>query len=212
MKWIVFVPALLLAAPALAVEDGAVLAFNAAGQEFGMPVPAGYCPPEGEDIAVARRVAAMDPVNETPIDLQRCGTAGDDYVLVKYPKAGGVFEMDRAMFLALVAAELEAPGADAILSEGAELANEGIADATANRGRVDIPDFGYTGTDDICAYLSGTITVQLGESSRQGLAASCITLVGERNLVIHVYNFLGTASVEELRAHAATIARSIEPG
>lgn len=211
MKWIVFASALLLAAPVLAAEEGVGLGFNAAGQEFGMPVPAGYCVPAGRDIAAARRVAAMDPVNETPIDLQLCGTAGDDYVLVKFPKAGAVFEMDRAIFLALVAAELEGPGANALLSEGGELANEGIAAATDNRGRVDVPDFGYSGNDDICVYLSGTITVQLGESSRKGLAASCLTLVGERNLVIHVYNFLGTASVDELRARAATIARSIEP-
>ena len=126
---------LVAASPVFAVstadeEDGEQLAFVAAGRDFTLTVPAGYCRPRGADIARARAVAAVDSINFTPVDLQKCGTVGSDYVLLKYPRTGGSFAMTRPEFLALLKAEFEGPNGMEGLAEGAAQANSDIAEAS----------------------------------------------------------------------------------
>lgn len=187
------------------------LAFAASGREFTLQVPAGYCPPKGADIARARAVAEIDSVNYTPVDLQKCGTTGKEYVLVKYSREGSVFDATRAEFIALLKSEFQGPGADQALAEGAAQANADIADASGGSTRVEMPDYGYSGADDVCVYMSGALSLTSGDRSVSGRAATCITLVDGQSFAIHAYDMGGTTRIATLKARSAAVARSIRP-
>lgn len=207
---------LVAASPVFAVsaadeEDGGQLAFVAAGRDFTLTVPAGYCRPRGADIARARAVAAVDSINFTPVDLQKCGTVGSDYVLLKYPRTGGSFAMTRPEFLALLKAEFEGPNGMEGLAEGAAQANSDIAEASGGSMKVEMPDYGYSGQDDVCVYMSGAVAVTSDTGTRNGIAASCITLIDGQNMVVHVYDFAQSSGIAALKARSAAVARSIQP-
>ena len=85
----------------------------AVGEEsFSIPVPDGYCVPDGRDKQIIDLTASGDKQNITPLSLIRCERRnhpdgiGLDYFLIKAPQAVLSTRIDRPEFLKMMAPEM----------------------------------------------------------------------------------------------------------
>lgn len=197
--------AIAVASPVAAQEQ---LNFAIGEDEFTVTIPEGYCLPTGEDKARANRAAAIDSQNVTPVDFQRCGSFGVSYTLIKSPRGFPPVRATRSEFLSGIRAELGNPNA---IKEGLAVGQKDVSRGTGGQVKVDSPDYGYTGSDDLCVFLAGNLNISLPDGSgRNPRGATCVTLVGTRNIVVHSYDFdPDGASVEELQARSRAVAASV---
>ena len=192
-------------APAGARTSSNTTTFTVAGRQIEMPLPSGYCVPTGVRAEEARRLAAGDSQNHTPVDIQRCGTTGDDYMIVKYPRNLEPLPMTRQQFIEVVAAEFD----QAALDSGIETGKNDVSASTGGTLKVDTVAYGPAGSDSDCYYLAGPISVANEYASRDGIAVSCLSIVGDRHLVIHAYNFVGSSDVAQMKIRVAQLLRSM---
>jgi hypothetical protein len=194
---------------ASAAKTPPAVSFSIGEQDFEIPVPAGYCQPTGERSVMSREVAAGDTQNFTLLDVDRCGTFGIDYILIKSPRELPSLPMPKETFIQMMAAQLQN---NEVLSAGFEQANEDAANLTNGSLRVVPADYGFDGHDEHCVYLAGILKIAIDGQTDAVRSASCVTLVGTRNIVVHTYDFTGTpASIAELKSRARAIAMSIQP-
>jgi len=181
--------------------------FSFGGETFEVAVPAGYCSPTGDHAAFSAQIAAGDSQNETLVDLQRCGTFGTDYVVIKTPRELLAVPLPKSVFVKMVAEQLETTQTG---EEGLTKGQEDVEQMTGGVVSVDPTSYRYAGFDDDCAYIAGTLQVSSGEETNSVRAGSCLTLAGTRNLSIHFYNTNeGGASVEMLKTRSRALANAI---
>lgn len=177
--------------------------FNWRGETFVLTVPQDYCVPEGQWAERARANAAGDSQNETVINLERCGTFGQDYILIKTPRDLPPIDLPRSQFIDLVAGQFS----DEVLQQGFEQGSRDVSKMSNGETSVDQRDYGFAGTDADCAYLAGNMTLNSPEGALNVRVGSCLTLVGTRNFAIHVYdNRQGGASVATLKQRSRQVA------
>ncbi len=197
-----------LAAIASPVSAQESIDFSIGDQAFSMPMPAGYCEPGAEFDAFAEQMAQSDSQNATLADVDRCGTYGEDYVLVKTPRTLPPIPFPREQFIALMAQQIDQGTA---LEDGMAQADEDIAAMSDGQMSVDTGSYAYAGYDDFCLYLAGDMILNVPGGSVDATVASCSTLIGTRNITVHVYNFKDNRpSANEMKVSALNIARSIE--
>jgi hypothetical protein len=203
--------AALLAAPANAqgaalTERRETVEFTISGQSFSLRVPEGYCVPAGRAAEVAAKTAAGDSQNDTLVDLQRCGTFGEDYILIKTPRGLPPLNLPKETFIPLVAQQL---GGTAV-EEGKAIGAQDVDKMSEGRISVKDRDYGFAGTDEDCAYMAGGIQMTAEGKTVDVRIGSCITLVGTRNFAIHAYdNRKDGASADALRQRTRDIANAI---
>ncbi len=181
--------------------------FSFAGETFEVAVPQGFCTPSGDNAALSAQIAAGDSQNETLVDLQRCGTFGSDYIVIKTPRDLPAVPMPKAVFVKMVAEQLESTQS---AQEGMTKGQEDVEQMTGGEVSVDPASYSYAGFDEDCAYIAGTLRVSAGNETNLVRTGSCLTLVGTRNLTIHSYNSSeGGESVEALKARSRTMAKAI---
>ena len=73
MKALFLLTATLAASTAGAAVTPAPSTFRIGGVEFALPLPTGYCMPQGKQIDIAQLIAAADPNSVTHLTLVRCG-------------------------------------------------------------------------------------------------------------------------------------------
>lgn len=190
-----------------AVQVSAV-EFTFSGETFEVAVPKGYCTPTGDMAAFSARIAAGDSQNETLVDLQRCGTFGTDYIVIKTPRDLPAVPLPKAVFLKMVAEELETTQT---AQNGMTKGQEDVEQMTGGEVSVDPASYSYAGFDEDCAYIAGTLQINVGEQTSSMRTGSCLTLVGTRNFSIHSYNNIEAGpSVEALKIRSREMANAIK--
>lgn len=210
MRYGLFAAALLCAAfPASAAERSA--SFRSGGVEFQLPLPAGFCLPEGKAIEAAQLLAAGDNENVTHLTLVPCEVKDDlerDYILLKTPVPAIMASFDRAEFLKEIEAASATPEVNALFSSP-EIARQSGEDLGKVLGtRVDLSGtLRPVGNDDTCWYLGGTIAVASAVANYSISVGICVTVVGQRLLSINWYGpDKGSPGVAELLVKAKRLA------
>lgn len=180
--------------------------FNWRGETFVLTIPQDYCVPEGQWAEAARANAAGDSQNETVIDLERCGTFGQAYILIKTPRNLPAIDLPKSQFIDLVAGQFS----DEVLEQGLSQGSKDVSNMSDGQVSVEQRDYGFAGTDSECAYLAGRMAVTGPEGALEVRVGSCLTLVGTRNFAVHVYdNRQGGADVATLQRRSREVAQAI---
>jgi hypothetical protein len=179
------------------------------GTTYSMQVPSGYCLPNSEQKTITDYNASIDSQNETLFHLERCGTFGRDYVLVKTPRSLPAMNIPRADFNRLMGQELQRGAAD----EGLRIAERDVSEGSGGQTSIDGNDYAFTRHDADCAYMVGTIQVTKQGTQIPVRIGSCLTIVGSYSISVHSYdnNPNGTSSdalAERSRMIANTITSS----
>ncbi|WP_285713049.1 hypothetical protein [Erythrobacter oryzae] len=211
---------LALAALALAAAPGGAAAqtrevhrFTVGGKAFTVPVPNGYCLPSGPTVELAQGVAALDTMNFTHANLDRCGTFGEDYVHIKSPRQSQSVPIPRADFIALIAREVQTASGQQLVEDAIEKAGRDVAAGTDNEIQLDNTVPRFFGQDDVCAYMAMTGDVVTAGGTAKIRGVICMTLVNSEFMNVNVYALEGKGITDaQLKARARTIAASIAAG
>lgn len=208
--WLASIAAMAVATPgamAAAQPTPKSVEFTWARETFEIDIPSGYCLPTSEQQAVANRDAAGDSQNATLAHFTRCGSWGEDYILVKSPRTLRELDITRPAFTAAIAQTMAETDA---LERGKQT---GAADVErSSKGQISVigQDFGYAGYDDTCAYLAGTLTVSDPEETRKVRVGSCMTLVGKRAFTVYSYDSKPDgANLDALKQRSKELALSL---
>jgi hypothetical protein len=161
--------------------------FSLPGISYKFPLPAGYCLPTGPYAVQADHAAAADQVNQTDVAYYICSemaakSATSGWGMLKTPKAllsssPGTRELVIDYFRKQVN-----PGDLAKMNlESARLANKGLHDV--GEGSVSL-DLRPLDTDDIAAYMGGTVKVGDG---RLVACAYATTVVKDRAFLLYLF-------------------------
>ena len=184
--------------------------FAIGGTGFEVPLPAGYCLPTGDDLENARWAAEQDGANATPVDVERCGTFGEDYILIKHPRDIAPITVEKSVFLGYVQDMLQTQHGMDEVRQAADQAGAEMNENTGGEIQMGAPDIRYAGADEDCVYLTGTIPLTAGGTSSVARVGTCFTLVGATHMVVHSYDFRPNgASFETLTARSGAVARSV---
>ena len=199
--------------PGVAAAQGTVQhRFTVGGEAFTVPVPQGYCLPSGASVALAERSAALDSMNMTHADLERCGTFGEDYVHIKSPREALPIDIPRADFLALIAQELQTANGQQLVDDALDEAAREVADGTGNAVKLANTVPRFIGQDDMCVYMAlrGDVVGESGSVKISGVI--CMTVIERQFMNINAYAVEGTGVTEaQLQTRVRTIATSIAP-
>ena len=191
--------AMLTMAPGAALAAGPM---NFTVDELAMEgvVPDGYCLPAGKNKAAADLLAQGDPENVTPVMLIRCDQQNSsegvryDYYLIKAPRKP-IATMKRAEFIAMMAKELALPTYQSGNAGKASL-DDAAGNLTDTFGtKVDLNgEIKPRGTDNVCIYLGGEVTVSSAAASYPIAVGGCGTIVGGKMLFVYSYDDPAKAS------------------
>lgn len=201
----------LTAAPdGAAAQSKAQHRFTVGGKAFIVPVPEGYCLPSGMTVELAQKVAALDTMNLTHANLDRCGTFGEDYVHIKSPRQSQPVPMPRADFIALIAREIQTASGQKLVDDAMEKAGRDVAEGTGNEIQLDNTVPRFLGQDDMCAYMAmvGDVIAAEGKVTIRGVI--CMTVVGGEFMNVNAYGIEGKGITDaQLKARVRAIAASI---
>jgi hypothetical protein len=202
-----------LALPAVAQAQEQTGSFRLGGVAFEVPLPKGYCPPQGKAIDVAQMVAAADVDNITDLSLFPCGNDGSaaNYYLVKTPKGMLATSMTRPQVLAAVGAEFDKPEFNEMLASGA--INDKTSKAYTDMTRQVTTLTGQVkplGRDETCAYLGGVLNFKTDKIAYSRAISGCITAVADRVVFVFRYSEGEPGNVFKMLPDAKAFALSIK--
>ncbi|MDQ8757289.1 hypothetical protein RCO27_13745 [Sphingosinicella sp. LHD-64] len=188
--------------------------FRMPGIEFELPIPAGYCLPQGAQADAAQLLAAADSLNVTHLTLVRCEEspeAATDYNLIKTPRQALLTTIERRAFLDSVGEAFATTELTQLMESGSlnSQSEEGISQVIGRQ--IDISgSIRPLGRDQVCAYVGGTVQMQSNEVSYDISMGACMTIVSSRLLFIYAYGpASGSAGVARLMVRARRLAESI---
>lgn len=177
------------------VETIAIGAVN-----LSVPVPAGYCVPEGETAVIVAMTNAADTMNDTPLALVSCrpGTRPlADYYLFKASKQVQGLELSRPVLLAGLGPAFKMLDSKAIMDKVKSSMKDSFGDSVSLTEGSITP----AGQDDVCGYLSGVLTGQANGQQTRLAVAVCLTSVNRKVVSINHYE-----PAEANRGQAAMLA------
>jgi hypothetical protein len=162
---------MLAAATPASAQDAETARFQVTGVEISVPIPKGYCLPQGRGVTVAQLVAASDNANVTDLTLHQCGdeTRFVDYYLLKTTKSLLALNISRGELIAAMVEALDDPAVKASI-DPARLSPEierSFSEVTGQKTAI-TSGLRWVGHDDVCIYLAGIVTFkgEAGESRR----------------------------------------------
>lgn len=212
-KWFTLAAGVALAIPAaLHAQDGKSTGFAVADKSFTVSVPEGYCLPEGADKALAEAFADLDSLNLTHATMRRCDNPEGDYSLIKSERNAQPVGIPKAMFVALVARQIESELGQQQMNQGIDKAKEDLAKGTGEAMTINGGSALRGGFDQDCVYILDAAVIAAGEQQAATNFATCLTLVGQRVFAVHSYaDAASTVPYDALKARSRAIAASIAP-
>lgn len=201
------------AAPA-AAQEARTARFQVTGVEIALPIPNGFCEPEGKGVALAQLLAAGDNVNVTNLTLTRCGAEPRlvDYYLLKTTKSLLTLTVSREQWIAMLVESLDDPSVKSML-DPAKINAEAERDIMAVIGKVSVDgDVHWLGHDDVCVYLGGVIRYEIETVEETRAMTGCMTAVGGRAVNLYRYSAGETANVTRYLADIKAMALSMQGG
>ncbi|QDH34412.1 hypothetical protein [Porphyrobacter sp. YT40] len=180
--------------------------FTVHGDAFAVTAPAGYCTPTGARATQMDTANSWDSQNLTPVSLIRCGTEGEDYILVKTPRLDESIDLSRADFLGVMKDQFTAE----LIEQGLATGSRDLSKGSGIEVKIGGDSFGYRGADERCVYLGGSLEAA-GADGRKvaGQVGVCITLVRGRLLTVNAYDFGPGADAAAMMARAREMAATI---
>lgn len=222
MKWGKTMIRLILMTAALAASGAAHAAepvrFSIDGVALTAPLPSGYCVPTGRDKATADVLASGDQQNITLATLIRCDMAGrddgsgNDYMLIKTPKASTGVVVSRPDLLKMLGAEFGKAEWQGERSDRARQdAAKGLSEAFDTPMTIE-GELKPRGTDADCAYLGGQLQVTGNGADYPIILGGCITSAGNKVVMVYTYDDPGKGGgVAGKMRTARNVAVSIKP-
>lgn len=189
--------------------------FRIAQSEFTMPVPEGYCLPEGDAAAAVQVTASIDQANLTLADFGACGrdlpvNYFDDYIILKTPRNALTLQANKPEFFPLLGAALKELPIREIGDQGAAEAQRQLSELAGRETAVEFRVSNF-GSDDECHYMHGSGMVGTADNMEPGVMVACLTIRGPKIITVYAYNFMDAPDVEGMRAVVRKVALSIEP-
>ncbi len=204
--------ALAAALPALA-QDTQTARFQVTGVEVALPIPKGFCMPQGKGAIVAQLLAASDTVNVTHLTLNSCDAqaADTDYYLFKTTRSVLAIQMSRKEWIAALLEYLEDPAVKnaidpAKIGPEAEREFEKVFGQKASVGG----DITWLGHDEACVYLGGVISFETEGVRYKRAVSGCMTAVGGRSVNIYRYSEGLPANATRYLADVKAVALSMQ--
>ncbi|MBA4762905.1 hypothetical protein [Sphingomonas sp.] len=195
---------------AIATPAAAQNRFRVGTVEFTTELPAGYCPAEGKNAAVAQMLAAADPRNVTHLTAMSCSAdmAWKDYFILKTP--------NELLAVSTTTAELQraiGPALNAQSGGENEEASKSVSRTVGSPVQIKGEVRGY-GQDAHCVYLGAVLDMAAPE---RGIAytlamSGCMTVVSGK--VVTIYRYApGTtdADIRKLMPSVLAFAKAIKP-
>lgn len=191
------------ATAATAQDDAApdTIDFTLGGKSVSIPVPDGFCPlPVGPGSDIGQFHDKVDKRNDLVGHFERCED-GAAYVQIKRPK-NNMSNVPLPTFLSEMAKVFESDqGKQMVKDVGAEEV-EGMTFETQ--------EFGYSGRDDSCVYMSGVLNVNSAGGQVGGPSATCMTAAFGSMFTVNVYDQREQPlTVSQVRDMSRTIALSL---
>lgn len=161
---------------------------NVGAVRLRVPLPVGYCLPEGDQVAVAQLLAAVDTDNVTLLTLNDCESmrADGNYLIIKTPISVLNAEISRAELIGEMTTPEAAQGMEEGASDSDRETNERYAELGAEDASI-ATDIKMRGNDDVCVYLGGIGTETVGGKVIPKAIAGCLTAVGGRMVSLYGY-------------------------
>jgi len=185
--------------------------FRVGTVEFTAALPEGYCIADGQNAAVAQRVAAADKLSVTHMTAVSCDSekAWIDYFILKTPNDLLAVSTSTADFQQVVGPLLKgAPSAKEV-----EEVNDGLARATDSQVKIKGEARGY-GQDANCLYIGAVLERAAPESGLTHVFAmsGCMTVVSGKVVTILRYAPGSTdADIRALMPSVLAFAKAIKP-
>jgi len=158
--------------------------FDFAGMRFVLPIPPGYCRPQGNAALLLRRMAEIDTQNIVHLMLASCGDTQlqRDRIRISTSRTARDKVLTREAFLKEYRPSFVGPD-KADLSGTLDQAVEMVEKATGRRadlgGKVEA-----LGMDSVCGFLGGNLTATADGKAHPLAGVICLTTVGDRMLQI----------------------------
>jgi hypothetical protein len=153
-----------------------------------VPFPKGYCVPQGDRAAHFEQLAAPDHRNVTLLSLVDChrDPKSNRYLLIKTPVAALDLPLNRADTIKEMSQVFVEPD---FAAEMKSMPDKVGADKSAETGVQTelVGKYEPRGHDDVCVYLGGPMSTTRNGKTQKQVAGSCMTVVGNRMLVLHAY-------------------------
>ena len=163
--------------------------FRMGGIDFAVPIPAGYCMPQGRDIDIAQALAAADNVNLTHVTLMKCGeTDLLNYYILKTPRGAILKDLQLESFLNEIGVQFQSTAIQDFMKDGSleKEVKKGLQ--TVLGGDLDLTtDIKPLGRDERCAYVGGTAEFTNVPDPYKISMGGCITIISNR--IISVYSY-----------------------
>jgi hypothetical protein len=173
-------------AAASAGSPASVERFTIGTTSIAVPLPAGYCVPDGDTAAATAMANAADTMNDTPLSLVSCRPGVgplDDYYLFKTPKQASAVELSRPVLLAGLGPAFKALDMGQVMDKVKSSLKDGFGDSvTIGEGSM-----APAGQDGVCGYLLGSFTVQAGGRQMRLVVALCVTAINRKVININHY-------------------------
>lgn len=186
-------------------------AFRVGPVAFNLPVPEGFCLPEGDDAAVAQLVAASDRDNVTHLSLLQCDRNRRwlDYFLIKTPTVALMATTTNDEFQRMAEPELaKGFNSDEITASVSKEVSKTVQSKIDLKGQIV-----FLGKDETCLYLGAVFDVTGANGSAYTLAmAQCMTVVEGKMLSVYRYGEgKDSKAVDALKPSAKALAKAIRP-
>lgn len=186
-------------------------AFRVGAAAFNLPVPEGFCLPEGKDAAAAQLIAASDRDNVTHLSLLQCDETRRwlDYFLIKTPTVALMATVTNDEFQRAVEPDLaKGFNSDEIVASASKDVSETFQSKVDLKGKIV-----YLGKDEVCLYLGGVFDVTMRGGVDYTLAmAQCMTVVAGKMLSIYRYgDGNDRKAIEALMPSTKALAKAIRP-
>lgn len=211
-KWLILVAgaALALQGKAAFAQDERSIAFSVAGQDFIAAAPQGLCLPKGADQAIFDAIADFDKVNFTHASLRDCAQPQGDYSVIKSERVAKPVLIGKALFIAVVAKQLESELSQQQFAQGLETGSKDVAEATGDEIKLKGSGPRNAGFDKDCVFIAGDVAVAAGGKEDLLNFVTCLTLVGGRVFAVHSYSMAeGGVGIDALKARSHAIAVTI---
>lgn len=195
---------------ASAAQGAERVTFAVGEENFSIPVPDGYCVPDGRDKQILDVTASGDKQNITPVSLIRCERRnhpegiGLDYFLVKAPREVLATRIERPEFLKMMEPEMGKAGwqeqqSGKILDGVSKDVSDAVGSDIAITGSI-----GPHGVDSDCAYMGGVLDVETAAGKQSILVGACMTSTGTKIMTVNAYGAAdspGGVAQQMRRAH-----------
>lgn len=163
--------------------------FRMGGVDFAVPIPAGYCVPQGRDVDIAQALAATDNINLTHVTLMKCGENDLlNYFILKTPRAAILKDFQLEPFLNEIGVQFQSTAIKDFMSDGSLDKEVKKGFQTVLGSDLDLTtDIKPLGRDERCAYVGGTAEFTNVPDPYKISMGRCITIISNRIISIYSY-------------------------